>query len=84
MILQVFSKSRSIFVKRHWFFHQNCDFEFWVREKEPTNTHTRINGLVGWGRGGRGCLEGVGGGGREVVVVVGRGGGSGRSGEKGE
>ena len=38
-VLQAFIKILSIFVKNHWFFQQNCDFEGLDEERENTQTH---------------------------------------------
>ena len=45
LVLQISSKSRSIFIENHWFFKQNGDFESGREENPPTG---RINGLGGW------------------------------------
>ena len=71
-------ENRSFFVKITDVFKQNCDFQGWEREREPTNRQTdrRINSL---GCGGKG-EEGGGGRGREV----GKGGGRWEMGRGGE
>ena len=52
LVLKVSRKSRSNFVKNQCFFKQNCNFQGWRREREPTirQTDRRINGLGGCGR----------------------------------
>ena len=81
--LQVFSKKSVNFFEKNMVFNQNCDFEGWEREREPTNRHTHalmVWEVVGreeeWLFGGFGAEE------RGEVVVVG-GGGGGEEGRKG-
>ena len=60
LVLQVSSKSRTIFVKNHSFSKRNGEGG---EDREPTNTQRQTHARIKvWGLGG-GCLEGFGGGG---------------------
>ena len=72
-------------MKKLFFYIKKIDFEGWEIKREPTNRHTRIDGLGGGRMEEEGCLEGFGerreevrGVFGEVVVVGGRRGGGDR------